>query len=85
MNHSPNITATTHDFTSLLSLLRTDERGEGLRSEEIAEQWGVSREKALTMLKDAKRLGLVRATKVKYTDLSDRETRVTGYIVEVRQ
>ena len=73
------------DFASLLSLLRTDERGEGLRSEEIAAQWGVSREKALAMLKDAKAKGLVRTTKVWYTDVSDRETRVTGYIVEVRQ
>jgi DNA-binding transcriptional regulator LsrR (DeoR family) len=85
MNHSPNITTTHDDFTPLLSLLRTDSPGEGLRSEEIAAQWGVSREKALVMLKDAKKLGLVRTTKVKYTDLSDRETRVTGYIVEVRQ
>ena len=85
MNHSPNITTTHDDFTPLLSLLRTDSPGEGLRSEEIAEQWGVSTEVARKRIRKAIGLGLVRLTERTYQRIDGRVVTVPAYVVEVRQ
>ena len=85
MNHSPNITTTHDDFTPLLSLLRTDSPGEGLRSEEIAEQWGVSLEVTRKRIRKAIGLGLVRLTERTDQRIDGRVVTVPAYVVEVRQ
>ena len=85
MNQSPTVTTCDIDFSPLLNILRGDERGEGLRSEEIAAQWGCSQRRAVRLLGQAKKLGLVRVTRRKITDLSDRDTTVTAYVLEVMQ
>ena len=85
MNQSPIITTCDIDFSPLLDILRGDERGAGLRSKDIAKQWGCSQEKAVKLLGIAKDMGLVRATKVTFTDLSGRETKGPGYVLEVIQ
>jgi len=85
MNHSPNITPTHDDFTPLLSLLRTDSPGEGLRSEEIAEQLGVSVETARKELGKAKAKGLVRRTEKRIECLDGRWRTVAAYVMEANQ
>ena len=74
-----------YDFKALLDVLRMTENRDGLRSKDIAKQWGCSQEKAVKLLGIAKDMGLVRATKVTFTDLSGRETKGPGYVLEVIQ
>ena len=85
MNHSPSVTKCEVDFSSLLSLMRCEEREEGMTTEELAKLWDCSKSKALKILKDAKKQGLVRPTRVKIEDACGRDTSTYGYVVEVRQ
>lgn len=85
MNHSPNITQSTVDFSSLLSIMRTDERGEGLTSDEIAQQWGCSQATAQKRLRKASQMGLVRTTRKEIDFLDGRRASVPAYVMEVRQ
>jgi len=85
MNHSPSITTAPVDFSSLLSIMRTDERGEGLTSDEIAQQWGCSQATAQKRLRKAAQMGLVRTTRKEIDFLDGRRASVPAYVMEVRQ
>ncbi|MDY0227238.1 MAG: hypothetical protein RBR38_10455 [Desulfomicrobium apsheronum] len=85
MNQSPTITTCDIDFSPLLELMRKDTNRGGMRAKDIAKQWGCSREKARELLGVAKEMGLVRPTRVAFTDLSGRDTTAPGYVLEVVQ
>ena len=85
MNQSPAVTKCDIDFSNLLELMRQDENKGGMRAKDIAKQWGCSRRKALDLLGVAKEMGLVRATRVRFKDLCDRDTEGPGYVLEVIQ
>lgn len=85
MNHSPSITQFTVDFSSLLSIMRKDERGEGLTSKEIAKQIGRSREKTREIIAEAQEMGLVRLTQRKQRRIDGIVVTVPAYVMEVRQ
>ena len=84
---SANITQSTEDFSALLDILRTDDTGEGLRAEEISEQWGVSIETTRKRLRKALAIGVVRlsSTGRKHRRIDGIPITVPAYVMEPRQ
>lgn len=81
MNHSPSVTKSTIDFSSLLNSMRSTSGGEGMTTAEICESLGKSELTVRKMLRKAMVDGTVRRTE-KYKDCLDGRARpVSAYVI----